>query len=104
MQAAKRAGKSSVEIDGETFLCRDVRPHFLIATCNPGYAGRTPLTPSNAFRKIQFSLPNRELIIDVHLASRGFKNSTVLGNLINSCLKTLEAQLSKQRHYDFGLR
>jgi len=104
MQAAKRAGKSSVEIDGKTFLCHDVRPHFVTATFNPGYAGRTKLPPSNAFRTMNYSIPQRELIIDVKLASFGFNNTRVQGKLINDCIESCRTQLLPTDHYDFGLR
>jgi len=52
MQAAKIAGKSSVEIDGDTFLCREVRPHFLGATFNLAHKGAPVMPNSSAIRKI----------------------------------------------------
>jgi len=94
MQTAKTAGKSSVEIAGETFLCCD-RPRMLFATFNPGYAGRVIMSQNSACRKIMMYTPPYEMIIDVMLATSGFKNSRVQGELINNCFKAFGTQLTK---------
>lgn len=73
---------------------------------NPGYAGRSNL-PDNLkklFRSVAMSKPDKELIAEVMLYSQGFNQAKQLAKqtvpFFDSCAKGL----SKQAHYDFGLR
>ena len=92
-----------------TFEGRDIN---LISTCgifitmNPGYAGRTEL-PDNLksmFRPIAMIVPDSALIAEIILFGEGFGQCRLLARKVNTLYVLASQQLSKQYHYDFGLR
>lgn len=73
---------------------------------NPGYAGRTELPESikALFRPVVCVVPDNELICQIKLFSAGFLTAKVLAKKMTVLYKLSSEQLSKQNHYDFGLR
>ena len=97
-------GNALIELAGRQF---SVNPNTgIFITMNPGYAGRSNL-PDNLkklFRSVAMSKPDKELIAEVMLYSQGFKQAKQLSKQTVPFFDKCAAQLTKQAHYDFGLR
>jgi dynein heavy chain len=99
-----RGQRSSVVIEGDEVSLKWTAGAFI--TMNPGYLGRSELPEGlkALFRPITVMVPDLVLICENMLMAEGFIEAKVLASKFFSLYSLLRELLSKQGHYDWGLR
>ena len=101
---AIKGQKTEFIFEEETINLQNTVGAFI--TMNPGYAGRTEL-PENLkalFRPCAMVVPDFENIAEINLAGEGFQDSKALAHKFVELFSMCKELLSKQYHYDWGLR
>ncbi|KAI5057584.1 hypothetical protein GOP47_0027599 [Adiantum capillus-veneris] len=104
IMAAIKAGLSCFIFQGAEI--RLIPTCGIFVTMNPGYAGRSEL-PENLkamLRPVSMMVPDFTLIAENMLFSEGFRSAKVLAKKLIAIMELSQRQLSKQDHYDYGLR
>ncbi|KAM3184981.1 hypothetical protein ACTXT7_007293 [Hymenolepis weldensis] len=104
IQDAVKSRKNIFEFLGETIPLKASVGLFI--TMNPGYAGRTEL-PENLktlFRPCAMVVPDFGLICEIMLVAEGFVSARILARKFITLYELCKDLLSKQDHYDWGLR
>ncbi|KAK2822251.1 hypothetical protein Q5P01_022316 [Channa striata] len=104
IQDAVRNKKQRFHFLGEEIELKPTVGIFI--TLNPGYAGRAEL-PENLkalFRPCAMVIPDFELICEIMLVAEGFIDARLLAHKFISLYTLCKELLSKQDHYDWGLR
>lgn len=104
IQDAIKMKKITFDFMGETI--RLIPTVGLFITMNPGYAGRTEL-PENLkalFRPCSMIVPDFALICEIMLVAEGFQEARILARKFITLYTLCRELLSKQDHYDWGLR
>lgn len=103
LEALKEKRERFIFMDDEISL-QDTVGFFI--TMNPGYAGRTEL-PENLkalFRSCAMIVPDLMLICENMLMSEGYNEARELAKKFVTLYSLSKSLLSKQKHYDWGLR
>jgi dynein heavy chain, axonemal len=100
-----KAGLKSFAMDVGEVLNLDATCGAFI-TMNPGYLGRAELPEGlkALFRPITVVVPDLELICENILMAEGFHMAKILARKFVTLYKLSKDLLSKQLHYDWGLR
>eukprot|EP00058_Branchiostoma_floridae_P018235 XP_002603724.1 hypothetical protein BRAFLDRAFT_93046 [Branchiostoma floridae] len=104
IQDAIRNKKSRFMFEGEDIVMTPTVGLFI--TMNPGYAGRTEL-PENLkslFRPCAMVVPDFGMICENMLLAAGFTEAKLLARKFITLYTLCRELLSKQDHYDWGLR
>jgi dynein heavy chain len=104
IQFAIKENRKQFNFEGATIKLNPTCGVFV--TMNPGYAGRSEL-PDNLkslFRPISMMAADLQLIAEIMLLSEGFDEGGPLSKKTVTLYSLMIQQLSKQDHYDFGMR
>ncbi|OMJ82808.1 hypothetical protein SteCoe_16405 [Stentor coeruleus] len=101
---AIRANKKRFELEGSEVALDPTCGVFI--TMNPGYLGRSELPEGlkALFRPITVVVPDLELICENMLMAEGFVDAKKLARKFTVLYALCKDLLSKQMHYDWGLR
>jgi dynein heavy chain len=94
----------SIVVEGDSIKLDPTNGAFI--TMNPGYLGRSELPEGlkALFRPMTVMVPDLVLICENMLMAEGFVSAKILASKFYTLYNLLKDLLSKQEHYDWGLR
>uniref|UniRef100_A0A7S2QUS9 Uncharacterized protein n=1 Tax=Triparma pacifica TaxID=91992 RepID=A0A7S2QUS9_9STRA len=94
----------SIVVEGDSIKLDPSNGAFI--TMNPGYLGRSELPEGlkALFRPMTVMVPDLVLICENMLMAEGFVSAKILASKFYTLYSLLKDLLSKQEHYDWGLR
>ena len=99
-----RAKQDTVTVEGDTVHLDHTCGAYI--TMNPGYLGRSELPEGlkALFRPMTVMVPDLVLICENMMMAEGFEDAAALARKFYGLYSLLGQLLSKQEHYDWGLR
>ena len=104
LQRGIQANQPSIVFDDTEILLNPTCALFVTMEAPSNVDKTMPDNFQVLFRNISMNEPDPKIIIDVFLSSKGFVNSLSLAKKLTSMFHICQKMLSKQPHYEFGLR
>ena len=104
LQRGIQAGQATIVFDETEILLNPTCALYVTMEAPTAMKNKIPDNFKVLFRNIAMNKPDPKIIIDAFLDSKGFTQSAELAGKLTAMFHICENLLSKQPHYEFGLR